>query len=202
MNTLWLASGSPRRAELLRQVGSPFSRLPAPGIDERPRSGESPQDYVWRMAMEKARAGWRTLAPDQLAGAVVLGADTSVVLDGEILGKPATHEQARDMLSRLNGNEHQVISAVSLVWEAHQETRLSTTRVRFRQLAASELARYAATGEGRDKAGAYGIQGMGALLVESIHGSYSGVVGLPLEVLPELFERAQVAFWRSPDHSA
>ena len=201
MRTLWLASGSPRRAELLEQVGVSFVRLPAPGIDERARAQESPQDYVCRMAAEKARAGWQVLSGGDQHQAVVLGADTSVVIDGEILGKPASDAQAVQMLTRLSGAEHQVISAVSLVWAAQQETRMSITRVRFRDLSDQEIQRYVATGEGRDKAGSYGIQGLGGLLVDRINGSYSGVVGLPLELLPELFELARVTCWRSPDLS-
>ena len=202
MRDLWLASGSPRRAQLLAQVGVPFSRLPPPDIDESVLEGEVPDDYVRRMAEEKALAGWQRLTEAQRQQSVVLGADTSVVLGAQVLGKPAGKAEALDMLARLSGSEHRVISAVSLKWDSHQETRVSTTLVRFRRLSDAERQGYAATGEGPDKAGGYGIQGMGALLVDSIHGSYSGVVGLPLEQLPQLFDLAQVAFWRSPDNSA
>ena len=202
MRELWLASGSPRRARLLEQVGVPFRRLPAPDIDESVHPGESAQAYVWRMAVEKARVGWQNLTDSEQHQAAVMGADTSVVLAGEVLGKPEGQADALRMLARLGGSEHQVISAVSLVWDGQQETRVSTTVVRFRALSEADRLNYAATGEGLDKAGGYGIQGMGALLVDSIQGSYSGVVGLPLEQLPELFGLARVAFWRSPDNGA
>lgn len=202
MRTLWLASGSPRRAQLLQQIGTPFERLPAPGVDESLCAGETPRDYVLRLAADKARAGWSALSAEQQADAAVLGADTSVVLADQVLGKPESAEQAQSMLSSLSGNEHLVLTAVSLVWQGQQESRVSETRVRFRTLGSDEMQRYIRTGEGSDKAGGYGIQGFGALLVDSIEGSYSGVVGLPLELLPELLSLAAIDCWRSPDRGA
>lgn len=195
MSTLYLASGSPRRAELLAQIGVPFSVLKAPDIDETPRPREAPDDYVRRLARDKARAGQSTLDP-AVTEAVVMGADTAVVVDGRILGKPEHDGAALAMLKALNGREHRVISAVCL-WrgEAHR-LALSETRVRFRLLDPACLRAYVVTGEGRDKAGAYGIQGRGAVLVASLAGSYSGVVGLPLEQTVPLLEWAGVPYWQ------
>ncbi len=189
---LYLASGSPRRAELLAQIGVPFSVLRAPGIDETPAAGEAPRAYVERMAREKAAAG-QGGAPER---APVLGADTAVVLDDRILGKPADDRQALAILEALNGREHRVISAVCLrVGDAHR-LATSETRVRWRRVSAERLRAYLATGEGRDKAGAYGIQGLGAALVASMTGSYSGVVGLPLAETVSLLEWAGVPYWQ------
>jgi len=210
---LYLASGSPRRAELLAQIGVPFTVLKAPDIDETPVINESPQQYVTRMAAEKAAAG-RAAAP---GSEPVLGADTAVVLDdrhsggrhsggrhsggrhpgGQILGKPGDDEQALSMLRDLQGREHRVISAVCLIAGDQRRLALSDTRVRLRPLADERLRAYVATGEGRDKAGAYGIQGLGAALVVSLSGSYSGVVGLPLEETVPLLEWAGVPYWQS-----
>lgn len=190
---LYLASGSPRRAELLAQIGVPFTVLGAPGIDETPRPGEAPLDYARRLAHDKARAGQRALGD---ADAPVLGADTAVVLDRRILGKPWDDGEALAMLGELSGREHRVISAVCLcLGEAHR-LAFSDTRVRFRRLDEGRLRAYVATGEGRDKAGAYGIQGRGAALVASLTGSYSGVVGLPLEQTVPLLEWAGVCYWQ------
>ncbi|MBM1143207.1 septum formation inhibitor Maf [Alcanivorax sp. ZXX171] len=189
---LYLASGSPRRAELLAQIGVPFSVLRAPGIDETPAADEAPRAYVERMAREKAEAG-QAGAPER---APVLGADTAVVLDDRILGKPADDRQALAILEALNGREHRVISAVCLrVGDAHR-LATSETRVQWRRLSAERLRAYLATGEGRDKAGAYGIQGLGAALVASMRGSYSGVVGLPLAETVSLLEWAGVPYWQ------
>lgn len=190
---LYLASGSPRRAELLAQIGVPFTVLKAPGIDETPLSGEAPLDYARRLAHDKARAGQRALGDP---GAAVLGADTTVVMDGRILGKPEDDEDALAMLRDLNDREHRVISAVCVcLGDAHRQA-FSDTRVRFRRLDEARLRAYIATGEGRDKAGGYGIQGRGAALVASMTGSYSGVVGLPLEQTVPLLEWAGVSYWQ------
>ena len=195
MRRLYLASGSPRRVELLEQVAIPFQRLPAPGIDETPAPAERATDYVQRMASEKAQAGWLSLSPQAQASAAVLGADTSVVIDGEILGKPASEADARAMLRALSAREHRVLSAVSLVWEGQSQGRLSETVVRFASLSDALVDSYVATGEAADKAGAYGIQGQGAVLIEQITGSYSGVVGLPLRETVELLGQANVSCW-------
>lgn len=186
---LYLASGSPRRAELLRQIAVPFSVLPAPNIDETPLSGELPVDYVCRMAEEKARAGSQ---PD----GAVLGADTAVVLGNDILGKPADGHEALTMLKALNGAEHQVMSALALLYRDQMAVRYCVTRVQFRHLDEARLQAYVNTGEGADKAGGYGIQGLGGALVASLTGSYSGVVGLPLEHTVELLEWAGIPYWQ------
>jgi septum formation protein len=192
---LYLASGSPRRAELLRQIAVPFSVLPAPDIDETPLPQELPQEYVCRMAREKAQAG-AAAAHGQSAGAV-LGADTAVVLGDEILGKPADKQQALAMLKSLNGGEHQVMSALALVHRGQLEVRYAITQVQFRDLDEAQLQAYVDTGEGADKAGGYGIQGLGAALVASLTGSYSGVVGLPLEQMVELLDQVGIRYWQT-----
>ncbi len=197
MARLFLASASPRRAELLRQIGVPFGLLKAPDIDETPHADESADDYVKRMAREKAAAGARQLRP-QDRPCRVLGADTCVVLDGRILGKPSDRAEAISMLTALAGREHQVLSAVCLEREGQCWQASSDTRVTFRSLDAGQISRYVDTGEGMDKAGGYGIQGFGAVLVASISGSYSGVVGLPLAETATLLEAAGVPFWQSP----
>lgn len=195
MKRLWLASGSPRRAELLAQIGAPFSVMAPPDVDESPLAGELPPDYVQRVAALKAEAGWATLAATERANAVVLGADTSVVLNGDILGKPGSDADARAMLARLSGNEHRVLSAVSVISEGQRRAVLSDTRVRFRTLDDEEIDAYVATGEGRDKAGAYGIQGFGGVLVATIEGSFSGVVGLPVAQTGQLLRQLGVPVW-------
>lgn len=193
--TLYLASGSPRRAELLRQIAVPFSVLPAPDIDETPLPGEPPLDYVCRMAREKALVG--VVAAGELLDGAVLGADTAVVLGGEILGKPADAQQALAMLKALNGAEHQVMSALALLHRGHLEVRHAITRVQFRHLSEAQLQAYVDTGEGADKAGGYGIQGLGAALVASLAGSYSGVVGLPLEQMVVLLDQVGIRYWQT-----
>ncbi|HSW13028.1 MAG TPA: nucleoside triphosphate pyrophosphatase [Solimonas sp.] len=171
----YLASRSPRRLELLQQLGLRFETLPA-DIPEQPAPGESAADYALRMARDKALAA-RLRAPQPLP---VLGADTDVVLDGRILGKPADREDALRMLAALSGREHEVYSAVAVAQGARIESALSVTRVRFGTVLPAAAEAYWASGEPADKAGAYGIQGLGAQFVREVHGSYSGVVGLPL----------------------
>ncbi|MBX5481795.1 MAG: septum formation inhibitor Maf [Myxococcaceae bacterium] len=170
---LVLASASPRRQALLRQLGLTFSVDPAE-LDERPLQGETARDYVVRIARAKA-----ALVAARHPGALVLAADTTVVVDETVLGKPKDADEARAMLTRLSGREHQVMSAVALDGAERSALRVETT-VRFRPLTAEEIEWYVGTGEPLDKAGAYGIQGMGGSLVLSIDGSYSNVVGLPL----------------------
>ncbi|ASP38733.1 hypothetical protein CHH28_08585 [Bacterioplanes sanyensis] len=188
-----LASRSPRRAQLLRQIGVPFW-VSAADIDETPRANESPAVYVERMAREKAQA---LLAS---TNEVVLGADTSVIIDGQILGKPVDEQHAMDMLKLLSGRSHQVISAVALAQRGPDGDRCETvvvmTDVQFAALSDAQIRNYIATGEPNDKAGAYGIQGLGAVLVESIQGSHSNVVGLPLYETAQLLERWQVPLWQ------
>lgn len=146
-------------------------------VDESRADGESPQDYVLRLSEEKAVSGWKSLAAAERAP--VLGADTAVVIDGEILGKPAGPEDANRMLARLSGRTHEVLSAVCIN-DGTPRTLLSQSRVTFRPISESERAVYCASAEPLDKAGAYGIQGRAAVFVSALEGSYSGVMGLPL----------------------
>jgi septum formation protein len=169
-----LASASPRRRQLLDQIGVCYRVRPV-DIDETPHNGELPDDYVLRMATEKATEVWLKSNKEL----PVLAADTSVVLDGLIMGKPGNEADAVDMLRSLSGKTHQVYSAVSLHTDT-QRKALCITTVRFRELDYNEILAYWQSGEPADKAGAYAIQGFGALFVESIYGSFSGVVGLPL----------------------
>lgn len=185
---LILASASPRRRELLDQLGIRYEVLPA-DIHEVPEPGETPEAYVRRVAADKSLATQR-LCSSPLP---VLAADTEVVLDGEILGKPRDFERAREMLSRLSGREHRVLSAVSLrLGENHWEA-LSLSTVAFRDILPSEIEAYWATGEPQGKAGAYAIQGLGAVFIRQLSGSYSGVMGLPLFETAELLKRVGLA---------
>ena len=183
MRTLVLASASPRRSELLAQIGVRF-RQRAVDIDETPRQHESAEDYVRRLALEKARAVWHELGDDEV---LVLGADTAVVVDGRPLGKPADLVHAREMLRRLSGCAHRVLSAVALVGE-REALRVSDSTVWLRSLSDDEIDAYWHTGEPRDKAGAYAIQGLAAAFVERLEGSYSGVMGLPLYETAQLLK--------------
>lgn len=193
---LYLASGSPRRAELLAQLGVPFSVLSSPGIDETPLTAEAPLAYVKRMAEQKAQAGERYRVAQAMPDAPLLAADTSIVLAGNILGKPESAEHAASMLAALNGRSHDVMTAVTVCSQGCFHSVTSVTRVHFRHMPAAELERYIATGEGKDKAGGYAIQGMGAALVASMQGSYSGVVGLPLAETAALLEQIHVPYWQ------
>ncbi len=172
---LTLGSGSPRRAELLRQLGLDFDVL-RPDIDETPHEGERAGDYVARMSRSKSTAIRPAVSPDRL----VLCADTTVTLDDRILGKPDSAAECEDMLMRLSGRRHSVLTALSLGTAAETHSQVVETIVAFRRLTREECHDYWLTGEPVDKAGGYGIQGLGATLVESIAGSYSNVVGLPL----------------------
>ncbi|MBI1175581.1 MAG: septum formation inhibitor Maf [Sideroxydans sp.] len=192
---IYLASQSPRRRELLKQIGINFEMLLLRSdprrkvdIDEEPLPGEQPDVYVQRLSTKKAEAGWHALAFRNLPPFPVLAADTTVTLDGKILGKPRDREDATAMLHLLSGRRHQVLSAVSVACDERVETRLSATTVNFAKLSAERIHRYVLTNEPHDKAGAYGIQGHAAGFVQSIDGSYSGVVGLPLCETIELLE--------------
>lgn len=180
---LYLASQSPRRRELLATIGQAFTVVDV-DVPELRAPDESAEDYVSRVARDKARAGLAALAavPD----AVVLGADTEVVLDGEVFGKPADAAQAAAMLQRLSGRTHRVLSAVWCVAAGREAHRFSQTEVSFAALAGSDIAAYVASGEWRGKAGAYAIQGRAAAFVPHLSGSYSGVMGLPLHETAEL----------------
>ncbi|NKN34406.1 Maf family protein [Marichromatium bheemlicum] len=174
---LHLASRSPRRAELLEQIGVRFTRIDAE-VDETPRPGEAPGDYVRRVTRDKGRAGWAQV--EGCADALVLAADTAVVVDAEILGKPRDRGHALEMMGLLSGRCHRVLTAVALVGGAGEAVRVCETEVRFRPVSPAEAARYWESGEPRDKAGGYAIQGLGAVFVAAITGSYSAVMGLPL----------------------
>ncbi|WP_375177589.1 Maf family protein [Marinobacter mobilis] len=194
MPPIVLASASPRRAELLTQLGVTYTVAPA-DIDETPRNGESPADYVVRMAQEKAQAcsQSRGFLGD---GELVLGSDTSVVLGDQILGKPADTDDAVAMLKRLSGRSHRVMTAVALLGRNQSLHTLVITEVHFRTLADEEIHAYVQTGEPLDKAGGYGIQGKGGVFVDEIHGSYSAVVGLPLTETAGLLSDAGYPVWR------
>ena len=198
MATLYLASGSPRRRELLTQIAVPFTTLTAP-IDENLLPDEAPHAYVERLGRENAQAGLALL--DDRANAVVLGADTAVVLDGRILGKPADRDEAVATLSALSGREHQVLTAVALASPGQVRTRVVASQVRFRRLTPAEIEAYWATGEPRDKAGSYAIQGLAAVFVSQLQGSYSAVVGLPLCETAELLAEFAIPCWQLPVHS-
>lgn len=191
MKPLYLASGSPRRRELLAQIGVPFAVVSAP-IDETPLPGEGADAYVERLAVAKAQAG---LAALQGPG-VVLGADTAVVLDGRIMGKPDNREHALAMLRELGGKAHQVLTAVAVCdGQRCESVRVSST-VHFRAIDAAQAERYWATGEPADKAGGYAIQGLGAVFVTGLQGSYSAVVGLPLCETAEILAEFGIACWQ------
>ncbi|MFO1425057.1 MAG: Maf family protein [Candidatus Competibacteraceae bacterium] len=188
---IYLASASPRRRELLRQIGVSYRRLRL-DVDETPRLGETPDAYVVRLALAKARAGCATLG--RRLPAPVLGADTAVVMDDAILGKPRDRAEGLTMLALLSGREHRVLSAVALAVPTRDAVRVQESRVRFRALTPAERAAYWDSGEPLDKAGGYAIQGRAAAFVAELRGSYSGVMGLPLFETAELLR----AFGISP----
>lgn len=191
---LYLASQSPRRRELLSQIGVNHAVINA-SVPEQPAPGETPLDYVQRLAREKAAAGFAELQRQGLPLTPVLGADTLGVIDGEILEKPQDKAHAREILLRLSGKTHEVITAVAMHDQHRQAQRHSITRVSFRDLSEEEIAAYWETGEPQDKAGGYGIQGLGAVFVTGIEGSYSCVVGLPIEATCELLRQFHVPWW-------
>lgn len=186
-----LASASPRRSALLSQIGIPHRVIPA-AVDERLDPAEPVESSVRRLAEHKA------LQVQRRSGAQlpVLGADTVVLLDGELLGKPRDRATALSMLERLSGRAHSVLSAVALANHAGVRSALSRSEVRFRPLSAAECEAYWSSGEAQDKAGAYAIQGLGAVFVEELRGSYSGVMGLPLFETAALLAHAGVSVWR------
>lgn len=193
---LCLASASPRRRELLWQIGVPHVIQPAE-LDESPLPGEAPDVYVGRLASAKACQVRERRHAAGLADLAVLGADTTVSIDGLLLGKPVDETALLACFERLSGREHEVFSAVALATAGGVDCRLSRTRVRFRVVAPAEVRRYWASGEPRDKAGGYAIQGLGAVFVEWIEGSYSGVMGLPLAETATLLIAAGVGVWHS-----
>jgi septum formation protein len=193
---IYLASRSPRRQELLRQIGVTFDELKlraAPGrhrdVVEETRDGEPPLHYVERIARTKAAVGWSRMEQRKLTPRPVLGADTEVVLDNAIFGKPADVDAARQMLAKLSGRRHDVITAVAVKWEDTVEVALSISHVTLKRLTAGEIERYVASEEPFDKAGGYAIQGKAAAFVTRLEGSYSGVMGLPLAETAALLAR-------------
>jgi len=189
---LYLASQSPRRRELLSQIGV-LHQVVKVDVAETPSAKESALDYVQRLARDKAAAGFAALGGKE----VVLGADTLGVLDGNILEKPRDLQDAQAMLRAMSGRTHQVLSAVAIHTPQLQRCLYSCTQVSFRSISDAEIAAYWATGEPCDKAGSYAIQGLGAVFVRELQGSYSGVVGLPLEITCELLAAAGIHWWRA-----
>ena len=184
-----LASGSPRRRNMLQTIGLEHIVFTS-NIDETPLPGEAGRDYALRAAEDKARA-----VAQEVGSCLVLGADTVVEIDGEILGKPRSKEEAEEMLRRLSGHEHRVHTSMVLVQGSTCEGLVDTTTVRFKKLEPDVIRWYVESGEPMDKAGAYAIQGIGGLLVEGIEGSPQTVVGLPIHRLPELFSRHGLDLW-------
>ncbi|MCW5623004.1 MAG: septum formation inhibitor Maf [Burkholderiales bacterium] len=193
---LYLASRSLRRRELLKQIGVGFELLllreaagRPPDVDEGVQPGEDPMAYVQRLAREKADIAWLRLCHRRLMRHPVLTADTTVSLQGEILGKPGNRDEAVSMLKRLSGTTHEVHTAVAVIFDRQLETALSSTTVSFAELSDEEINQYVASGDPMDKAGAYGIQGRAGAYVKSLSGSYTGVVGLPLYETDQLLRR-------------
>jgi septum formation protein len=203
---LVLASASPRRKELLSQIGIQFDVSPV-DIDETPFVDETPSTYVSRMATEKALSCLKLQPPDDLL--VILGSDTSVIVDNEILGKPVDFIDSKKMLRRLSGRSHQVMTSVCVVinrWVENTSNvdassdvfcKLVITDVQFKIISDAQIEAYWNSGEPQDKAGSYGIQGFGAVFVERIHGSYSAVVGLPLAEVADMLDIAGVPIWQT-----
>lgn len=198
-NQIYLASRSPRRRELLRQIGVRFNLLlmretigrPV-DIDEQPFLDEIPTDYIYRVVQSKADAGWKRILQRKFPLFPVLVADTIVTLDGCILGKPKDTVQAEEMLTALSGRSHQVLTAIGVGIKDKVQVRLSTSTVRFREMSAREIRKYLAQNYVLDKAGAYAIQGMAAAFIVEISGSYSGVMGLPLYETAQLLEEVGI----------
>ncbi|WP_341936398.1 Maf family protein [Marinimicrobium sp. C2-29] len=194
MPDLYLASQSPRRRELLTQMGVDFDTLSVDVVEQR-QPGETPADYVERLARDKALAGRDALDEGGAAAIPVLGADTIGVCSGEVLEKPRDQAHAAEMHRMMSGRRHEVLTAVALCLGTRVETCLVRTSVQFRELSENEISAYWHTGEPLDKAGGYGIQGLGGAFVERIEGSYSAVVGLPLAQTADLLNRFGVPWW-------
>lgn len=192
MSQLYLASASPRRRELLAQIGVGYRLVAAP-IDESVRAGEAPAAYVERLARAKAAAGLAALGENKVC---VLGADTAVVLDGRILGKPRDRADGLAMLAALSGRSHEVLTSVALADGVRSAARVVSSRVQWRALAEGEAQAYWETGEPQDKAGGYAIQGLAAIFVARLEGSYSAVVGLPLAETAELLAEFGIPCWQ------
>ncbi len=194
---IYLASRSPRRGELLSQIGVTHETVTV-DVDESILDYEAPADYVVRLAIEKAMAGHAAM---QYCPQPVLAADTAVVIDGEILGKPTGRANAMAMLAQLSGRRHKVLTGVALSGE-QMESRLSVSEVTFRQISKAEADAYWLSGEPADKAGGYGIQGLGAMFVSHLEGSFSGVMGLPLFATTELLRNAGIELLDLPKTEA
>lgn len=193
---IYLASRSPRRRELLAQIGVRYNLLlfrsrpeAQEDVNEAPLEGEAPAAYVERVARAKAEIGFQRMMQRNLPHAPVLAADTTVALTGGIMGKPATRDEAAEMLAALSGKRHEVLTAVALKQRESLDSALSVSEVVFKTLTAEEIRLYVASGECDDKAGAYAIQGRAARFVTELRGSYSGVMGLPLYETAQLLER-------------
>jgi septum formation protein len=191
-NFIYLASASPRRRALLEQIGVPFHVMVS-DVTEARRAGESPEAYVERMASEKAEDVWQRVSVD--APAPVLAADTAVIVDDDVLGKPGTQAEALTMLDRLSGRSHTVLTAVALRWQSGRAGAVTSSEVRFRATTAAERRAYCRSEEPYDKAGAYAIQGLAALFVEGLSGSYSAVMGLPLCETASMLGRFGLPAW-------
>ncbi len=205
-NRIYLASRSPRRRELLKQIGINFEillmreTLPRPAdVDETPNKGELPTDYVSRIAHAKAEAGWMRLVQRGLPLKPLLVADTIVSFKGRIFGKPENPAHAEEMLTALSGQTHQVLTTVAVASQGKIEECLSTTTVRFRDISQSEIQSYLISSESYDKAGAYAIQGKAAVFIMEFSGSYSGVLGLPLYETAELLEKFNIKIFSKVD---
>lgn len=187
--SILLASRSPRRRVLLDQIGIPH-QVVSVRVDETPHPGEAPAEYVIRLALAKAEAGVQKSG--RRSCRPVLAADTAVVVNNRILGKPADRDHALAMLEQLSGRSHRVLTGVALAWDGHCRSRLSVSHVGFRAIGREEALAYWASGEPVDKAGGYAIQGLGALFIERLEGSYSGIMGLPLFETGELLARVGI----------
>lgn len=177
---LVLASGSPRRAEILKSVGWDFEKA-IPDVDESIIAGESPEEYVERLAVEKANA-----VSSRYDGRIVLAADTTVVIDGEIIGKPVDLDDARGMIAKLAGNWHAVLTGVAVSFDGEAKTGIQSTRVKFASMSDKEIDFLVEKGDPLDKAGAYAVQAQAALFIEGIEGDYWNVVGLPISLVYRL----------------
>ena len=198
-NQIYLASRSPRRRELLRQIGVNFNLLMmretlerSVDVDEQPLVDEAPVEYIYRVTRAKADAGWKRILQRHLPVLPILVADTIVTIDGCILGKPRDNGHAEEMLRILSGRTHQVLTAIGVGMKDNVQMRLSTSTIRFREISEQEIRRYLANNNVLDKAGAYAIQGMAAIFITEMSGSYSGVMGLPLYETAQLLTEAGV----------
>jgi len=185
---IYLASGSPRRSELLSQIGVNFEKLSL-DVDETVLEGETALAYVERVAILKAKAGWQNLINESKQKRPVLGADTSVVINGVILGKPTDKENAKIMLKQLSGVEHKVMTSIAVHYHDRLLSQVKVNTVKFAQLSDDDINWYLSTGEGVDKAGGYAVQGLAAIFIEQIKGSYSGIMGLPLKETADLLRQ-------------